>query len=877
MRYRFDGFEFSVDEHLLSKNGEAASLRPLTAQLLHYLIERAPSYVSSDELLEHVWKQQSVSTRTVSQTMHELRSALGGSSKESKYIETKYRVGYRFVAEVTRLDAPPQKNQSAASDAATAQTNANEHESTKHPVVQTNTSQRTRSLASSRWPLWGIGALLLALAVWFAMRPDGGTDKTTVTHSLLSAEHLPTDSNLRSDYFVAMEALDDHRYREAEQRLRAVLKSEPDGLAAITGMAETMLRSGNRDEALTWADRALALSEKLPRSDQLRLEALKAATQFKWAEAEAKLQGVFQNQPGDADIGMRLFDVQLRAGMTDAGERTLSTLANSNNPLLQPYRLSMAQAQLQQVRGNHRGRLEAAQKAEAQAATTEAKHQAQLAQVPALIGLGESKQAGQLLASLQQPLGADTKASPNKLRYHLARQQWLRGAGQFDDAMNEGKQAVTVADALGDVSQKVTAQGEMAWLLTQQGKPAEALALIEQLQKQAKPLNNPRIRAGLLELAAEAWQKQGNSAKSLEHAQQAHQLFAEAGDRKGMATMSNHIGTSYARQQKLAEAETWFTRMREAFQQLGNKQGEATAISNLAIVYGQTGRGSESRAMNEQALAIYQDIQSAPNIARLQFNLSIQDRRNGHIASAQKRMADALAQFTAMGAEGHRLRALSSLGELHLMLGDFKEAATLLDDVSIPQNATPLHRSALLTAQAKLALYQQRFEASQSLFHEAKNVRSEHKLMDWLRVSNNDLAELAAAQTQAMQTIQPLRQTRSDSLGKDPSTAIDAGLLLARALMTAGQMDEAKALLPVLDGECQTFSDQQFMLRLRALQALASKQSNQELQQVAKQAREAQFMRLAWQLDALAKTPDPIAALNEPLKDERWSMIATLR
>ncbi len=66
------------------------------------LLQRAPALVSREELLDAVWGRQAISANTVSQTILELRRALGDSAAEGGLIETRHRVGYRIVPVVSR-------------------------------------------------------------------------------------------------------------------------------------------------------------------------------------------------------------------------------------------------------------------------------------------------------------------------------------------------------------------------------------------------------------------------------------------------------------------------------------------------------------------------------------------------------------------------------------------------------------------------------------------------------------------------------------------------------------------------------------------------------------------------------------------------------
>jgi DNA-binding winged helix-turn-helix (wHTH) protein len=86
-------------------------LRPKEWDLLRFLIEQneeSPRQVVTREKLEaRVWNGQSRGNGTIDRTVNALRDALGDKRKSASFIETAYRDGYRFIAEVKHLHSDP--------------------------------------------------------------------------------------------------------------------------------------------------------------------------------------------------------------------------------------------------------------------------------------------------------------------------------------------------------------------------------------------------------------------------------------------------------------------------------------------------------------------------------------------------------------------------------------------------------------------------------------------------------------------------------------------------------------------------------------------------------------------------------------------------
>lgn len=91
----------------LVRNGAESKVSPRSMEVLVYLAERAGVAVTHDELLDAFWRGMISTPNAIQKCVVELRHALGHGGGEPTYIETVPKRGYRLVASVARLDAPP--------------------------------------------------------------------------------------------------------------------------------------------------------------------------------------------------------------------------------------------------------------------------------------------------------------------------------------------------------------------------------------------------------------------------------------------------------------------------------------------------------------------------------------------------------------------------------------------------------------------------------------------------------------------------------------------------------------------------------------------------------------------------------------------------
>jgi DNA-binding winged helix-turn-helix (wHTH) protein/Tol biopolymer transport system component len=141
--------------------GGPVRLEPRVMRVLVCLAERSGEIVSREQLIEQVWEGTVVTDEVLTQSVSELRKALGEEAKEPRFIQTIPKQGYRLIAAVvpgaseTRVQKIPQG-------------------SVEQKAVLSGSPRHGERIA------WALGAALLALAALLAARhllrvPDSGT------------------------------------------------------------------------------------------------------------------------------------------------------------------------------------------------------------------------------------------------------------------------------------------------------------------------------------------------------------------------------------------------------------------------------------------------------------------------------------------------------------------------------------------------------------------------------------------------------------------------------------------------------------------------------------------------------------------------------
>jgi len=117
---RFGTYEVSLHSGEVRKAGLRIRVQQQPLKLLEILLERPGEVVTREELRSRVWSDESFGDfdQAVNIAIGKLRSALGDSAENPRFIETLPKRGYRFIADVSVVDADarPKGPESAAGD-----------------------------------------------------------------------------------------------------------------------------------------------------------------------------------------------------------------------------------------------------------------------------------------------------------------------------------------------------------------------------------------------------------------------------------------------------------------------------------------------------------------------------------------------------------------------------------------------------------------------------------------------------------------------------------------------------------------------------------------------------------------------------------------
>jgi TolB-like protein/Tfp pilus assembly protein PilF len=105
VQFLFEDCVLDTDRREFTRGSGAVAMGPQVFDLLRYLIENRAHVVSKDDVLDAVWDGRIVSESTLTSHINAVRKAIGDSGEEQRLVRTIARKGFRFVGEVSEINA----------------------------------------------------------------------------------------------------------------------------------------------------------------------------------------------------------------------------------------------------------------------------------------------------------------------------------------------------------------------------------------------------------------------------------------------------------------------------------------------------------------------------------------------------------------------------------------------------------------------------------------------------------------------------------------------------------------------------------------------------------------------------------------------------
>src|SRR4051812_14176660 len=101
--YIFGRYRLSIPTKEFLYEDHPIPLNRTQFETLRILVEHHGEIVKKDKLVNDVCGNSTAGSNTIEQAIYDLRGKLHDAAEESRFIETKRRLGYRFIADVRKV------------------------------------------------------------------------------------------------------------------------------------------------------------------------------------------------------------------------------------------------------------------------------------------------------------------------------------------------------------------------------------------------------------------------------------------------------------------------------------------------------------------------------------------------------------------------------------------------------------------------------------------------------------------------------------------------------------------------------------------------------------------------------------------------------
>ena len=105
-----DTFRLDVKKRRLTHNGKEITVTPKVLDVLLLLLQNSGNVLEKGRLMKALWPESFVEEGNLSQNIFVLRKILGDDGNSNRFIQTIPRRGYKFLAQVRRMDVTSDEN-----------------------------------------------------------------------------------------------------------------------------------------------------------------------------------------------------------------------------------------------------------------------------------------------------------------------------------------------------------------------------------------------------------------------------------------------------------------------------------------------------------------------------------------------------------------------------------------------------------------------------------------------------------------------------------------------------------------------------------------------------------------------------------------------
>jgi eukaryotic-like serine/threonine-protein kinase len=287
----------------------------------------------------------------------------------------------------------------------------------------------------------------------------------------------------------------------------------------------------------------------------------------------------------------------------------------------------------------------------------------------------------------------------------------------------------------------------------------------------------------------------GENEKAKNVCGEARRLFAEAGDRAGMARSLHGMAEVPLNQGDLESAEKLYREALAIVREVGDKKAIGSELLNLGLIFVKRGDFATGRKLYDESLESYRAAGDNTGIAMATGNTGMLLRAQGRLPEAIAHFQETLRLSNELGDRSSAALAFQATAEVMTEQGDLAGAHAMYQQALAIQKeiGEKSYYALTLVDEGKVLMEQAELEKARSLYQEALSIQQqlgEKGITAETQLALADL-DLESGQTGNAEQL-ALVALREFAAQKEPDQEIYAEIALSRLSLSQGKVSDAK-------------------------------------------------------------------------------------
>ncbi len=569
-----------------------------------------------------------------------------------------------------------------------------------------------------------------------------------VLKELKASSFQPNSSSMEAlrDYNEGIGFQRDGKNVEAQKRLDAATKADPNFALAFSKLAQTYSSLGYDGKAQQSAEKAVAVSQNLPEAEKYLISAIRFQITKNYPEAIKAYENLSKTSPDNTDV-----QSALAALYEQAGDLTKATQYNQAILKANPKDITATLAV---------GRL----------AINSGKPQASL---------------DALNRALTLSVQLDNREQKAASLHLIGLAYWRMN--KPEDALRNYQEELAIWRALGQKGGIALSLNEMAKVQVLLGDNKGALSNFQQALEMRREIDDKRGLGDTLVDMGNFYLDRGDHDQALKMYKEALQIQRDLGDEGMQAICLNNIGAVYFEKAQYEDARAYYQQALQLREKAKVPRDIVESVHNLAETSVRMGEYDLAVSQYMRALELWRSLDDTRGAAIESYTLGVMFDYQGRFGAAINSKQEALKTFQDLKDRTYWMAEIEGgYGDALTLAGRGDEAAPYLTDaLSLSRELKNQGmESQTLAFQGNVAYYRGDYKSARGFYEQALRAASRSKEPDRILVAKVALAKIGAEEGSPQQVVATFRKLMQDADDQGvPNVSVESSIYMAEAMI----------------------------------------------------------------------------------------------